>query len=157
MPRELSSRLTPWYKFLVPAIWISVFGLGTAAVIVADVSAGPQGGRTPPEVKWIMLAVWIGASGLIWWFCCRLKRVWVDGAAPRVSNYFREERIPLASVTAVTENFWVNIRPVTVQFRLPTAFGQRIVFMPRVRWFLFWRPHPVAVELRQAVALAQRR
>ncbi len=157
MPRELSSRLTPWYKFGVPAIWISVFGVGTAVVLVADVSAGSQGRRMPPELKWLMLAVWIGASGLIWWYCCRLKRVWVDDAALRVSNYIREDRIPLASVSAVTENRWVNIRPVTVEFRQPAAFGQRIVFMPKVRWFLFWRPHPIAAELRQAVTEAQRR
>ena len=155
MPRELSSRLTPWYKFGVPAIWISVFGLGAAGVFVADVSAGPHGRRLDPALKWLMLAAWIGGSSLIWWFCCWLKRVWLDGGALRVSNYVREEQIPLASVTAVTENYWVNIRPVTVQFRAPTAFGQRIVFMPQVRWFLFWRPHPVAVELRQAVALVQ--
>ena len=30
-------------------------------------------------LQYVALAVWIGASGLIWWFCCRLKRVWLDG------------------------------------------------------------------------------
>ena len=157
MPREPSSRLTPWYKFGVPAIWISVFGLGAAVVVVADVSAGSQGRRMPPELKWLMLAVWIGASGLIWWYCCRLKRVWLDGGALRISNYRREDRVALDRVLAVTEQRWVNIRPVTVQFRLPTAFGPCIVFMPQVRWFLFWGPHPIAAELRRAVTEAQRR
>jgi len=83
--------------------------------------------------------------------------VWVDGAMLRVSNYMREERVPLASITAVTENRWVNIRPITVDFRIPTEFGRRIAFMPRVSWFLFWRPHPIAAELRALVAEAQRR
>ncbi len=123
---------------------------------MADVVAGPQGGKPPPEVKWLMLAVWIGGSGLIWWFCCRLKRVWLDGGELRISNYRREDRVPLARVAAVTENRWVNIRPVTVQLRASTAFGDRIVFMPEVRWFLFWRPHSIAVELRRVVALTQR-
>jgi hypothetical protein len=65
MPRELSSRLTPRCKFIVPAIWISLFGMGTAVVFVTEVSADPRGQRLPPEVTWLMLAVWIGASGLI--------------------------------------------------------------------------------------------
>jgi hypothetical protein len=83
-------------------------------MFVAEVSAGPHGQRLPPELKWLMLAVWIGGSGLIWWLCCRLKRVWLDGGALRISNYRREDRVPLARVAAVTENRWVNIRPVTV-------------------------------------------
>ena len=65
MPRELSSRLAAGYKFVVPAIWITAFGLGTAVMFVAEVSAGPHGQRLPPELKWLMLAVWIGASGHI--------------------------------------------------------------------------------------------
>ena len=157
MLRQLSSRLTPWYKFGVPACWILAFGMGTAVVVVAEVSAGPHGRRLEPALRWLMLAVWIGASGLIWWFCCRLKLVWLDGGALWISNYRREDRVPLDRVLAVTENRWVNIRPVTVEFRPPTAFGPRIVFMPQVRWLLFWGPHPIAVELRRAVALAQRR
>jgi hypothetical protein len=156
MPRELSSRLTPWYKFILPVIWISFFGMGTAVVFVAEVSAGPHGQRLSPEVKWLMLAIWIGAAGLIWWLCGRLKRVWLDGGALRISNYRREDRVPLARVAAVTENRWIKIRPVTVEFRAPTDFGDRIVVMPQVRWFLFWRPHPIAVELRRVVAEAQR-
>ena len=39
---------------------------------------------------------------------------WLDGGALRISNYRREDRVPLARVAAVTENRWVNIRPVTV-------------------------------------------
>jgi hypothetical protein len=156
MPRQLSSRLTIWFKFIFPTIWIAAFGLVTAMMFFVEAVAGPSG-KPPLELKWIMLAVWIGASTLIWWTGCRLKRVWVDGAMLRVSNYMREERVPLASITAVTENRWVNIRPITVDFRIPTEFGQRIAFMPRVCWFLFWRPHPSAAELRTLVAEAQRR
>ncbi|HET7876704.1 MAG TPA: hypothetical protein VFN71_14370 [Methylomirabilota bacterium] len=154
MPHELSSRLTIAFKFVVPALWITLVGLATAAMFVISFAVRPP---APPEIKWLMLAVWIGASTFIWWMCCRLKRVCVDGATLHISNYFREDRVPLASITAVRENRWVNIRPVTVEFRTPTAFGQRIVFMPRVCWFLFWRPHPVALELRALVAEARRR
>ncbi len=88
-----------------------------------EAMAGPRG-KPPPELKWIVLAVLIGASTLIWWTGCRLKRVWVA---------------------------------ITVNFRISTGFGQRIAFIPRVRWFLSWRPHPIAAELRALVAGAQRR
>ncbi len=157
MPRELSSRLTIWFKFVFPALWIPLFGAGTLAVFVTAAAAGAKAQHSPAVVKWLMLAVWVGASTLIWRVCCRLKRVWVEGPWLHVSNYVREERIPLASITSVTENRWVNIRPVTVEFRTPTGFGHRIVFMPEVRWLLFWRPHPIAAELRAVASEARRR
>jgi hypothetical protein len=154
MARELSSRLTIAFKFIVPALSITLFGLGAAVMFVISFAVRPP---PPPGIKWLVPATCIGASTFVWWMCCRLKRVWVDGATLHISDYVRDDRVPLASITAVRENRWVNIRPVIVEFRTPTSFGQRIVFMPRVSWFLLWRPHPIALELRALVAEAQRR
>jgi hypothetical protein len=61
MPRELSSRLTIWFKFIFPPVWISGFGLVTGMMLFVEFMAGPRG-KPPPELKWILLAVWTATS-----------------------------------------------------------------------------------------------
>src|SRR5262249_62361427 len=80
----------------------------------------------------------------------------MDDTSLYVSNYLREIQVPLRQVAAVTENRWVNIHPVTIQFRSATEFGDRVVFMPRRRWFGWGRSHPVVAEIRHAVGRAPR-
>ncbi|MGB7745704.1 MAG: hypothetical protein WBN75_00235 [Verrucomicrobiia bacterium] len=145
--RTLSSVQTFWMKFVFPAIWISMFGLGTLGLFL-DVFHD-RGDAAPPDwMKWQFLAIWIIGSVFIWWGCVRLKKVRTDGSAIYVSNYFKEVRIPLDAVREVSENRWINIHPVTIHFRHDTPFGDRVVFMPTIRFFS-WRSHPVVRELRE--------
>ena len=74
----------------------------------------------------------------------------------RISNYRREIVVPLSDVDEVTENRWVNVHPVTIQFIRRTDFGHRIVFMPKRRPFALFSSHPIVAELRAAVAAAKR-
>jgi hypothetical protein len=90
-------------------------------------------------------------GAVVYWRCVRLKRVRMDDTSLYVSNYLREIQVPLRQVADVTENRWVNIHPVTIQFRSATEFGERVVFMPKRRLFGFWRSHPVVAEIRHAV------
>jgi hypothetical protein len=80
-----------------------------------------------------------------------LKRVRLDGQCLYVSNYLREISIPLANVRDVTENRWVNFHPITIYFQNTTEFGDKIVFMPKPRYFdfRFWRSYPIVAELRR--------
>lgn len=98
-------------------------------------------------MKWQFLAIWVVGSAFILWGCSRLKRVRVDESGLLVSNYLKEIRIPFDDILDVTENRWINIHPVTIHFRQSTPFGERVVFMPRVRLFA-WTSHPVVGELR---------
>jgi hypothetical protein len=83
----------------------------------------------------------------------RLKRVRLDGSVLRISNYLREIQVPLADIAEVQENRWLNTRPIALIFNHPTLFGSRVLFMPRLRWFLMpWTPHPIAEELRTMLA-----
>ena len=90
-------------------------------------------------------------TAFIYYFAVRLKRVRIDEQALYISNYLTEVRIPLRDVAEISENRWINIHPVTIEFQRETPFGERIVFMPKVRWFAFWSSHPIVAELRQAV------
>jgi hypothetical protein len=134
-------------KFVLPAIWLP--GFVTATILLF--SGRPTFDQPPPgEMKWTFLALTLAGAASLYWFCMRLKRVEMDDNALYVSNYLRETSVPLRDIGEVTENRWVNIRPVTVTFRTDTDFGDSIVFMPTTRWWRFWREHPVVDELRRA-------
>jgi len=152
MPRTLSSAMTLVFKVIFPSVWIGGFAVGTAQLFV--LSHDSTGRPLPEGLKWTFLAILLAGGSFIWWYCVRLKRVRTDGTALYVSNYLKEVRVPLAEVVNVTENRWLNIHPVTLEFRLPTLFGQRIVFMPKSRPLLFLRSHPVVDELRTMAARA---
>ena len=145
--RTLSSAQTFWIKFVFPAIWISMFGLGTVALFLG---AFRGTNNSPPSegLDWGFLAAWIAGTILICWNCGRLKKVRIEDSAIYVSNYLKEIRIPFDAVADVTENRWISIHPVTIHLRSATEFGDRITFMPKIRFF-GWRSHPVVAELRQ--------
>ena len=129
-------------KIILPAFWISFFGVNTVAMfILAD--EGPQSSGA-----WIFLMVWIAGSAFFLWDSVRLKVVSVDENVLYVSNYLKEIVIPLSQIYDVTENFWLNTHPVTIHLKSRSEFGHRIVFMPKTR-FLFFTSHPVVKELKQ--------
>jgi hypothetical protein len=141
-------------KFVSPVIWISGFGFGTAVLFRPGDAFRDR--PPPPEMKWIFLAGLIVGSILIYWWGVRLMRVVMTDQELRISNYRRQIVVPLADVDEVTENRWVNVHPVTIQFVRRTDFGFRIVFMPKRRPFALFSSHPVVAELRGAVEAAKR-
>jgi hypothetical protein len=145
-PRPLSSGATLVFKVAVPVGYFAYVGVLTWLIY-------GRGHRPPPLVVTVLLlTVLLGAGAFILWICAPLKRVHLDGTMLLVSNFRREIRVPLASIARVWETRWINIHPVTIELRAPTEFGRRIVFMPRVSWFLRWRSHPVVTELRALAA-----
>ncbi len=148
--RTLSSSQTFWIKVVFPLLWIGGFSAGTLAMFLQP----GQDSVEPPAIKWIFLMATIAGAAFLYWGCIRLKRVRMDDQALYVSNYLREIRIPLQQVETIGENKWINLHPVTIEFHDKTDFGQRIVFMPKVRWFAFWSSHPVVEEIRQAVSVS---
>jgi expansin (peptidoglycan-binding protein) len=142
----LSSAQTLLMKLVFPTLWISMFGLGTLA-LWANVLRS-HGDQAPPDaMKWSFLAAWIVGTFFILKLCAGLKRIKVDSRHLYISNYLREITVPLTQIENVTENSWINIHPVTIHFRGDTEFGQRVTFMPKVRYFGGWRSHPVVDEL----------
>jgi hypothetical protein len=154
MQRTLSSDWTFFEKFIVPALCLIGFGLGTCTLYLANNHVGGKGGvNSILEVRWIFLVVVLLAAASVYWFCIRLKQVRIDDEALYISNYLKEVRVPLRDIAEVTENRWVNIHPVTIAFQSDTEFGRSILFMPQIRWF-GWSSHPVVGELREAARRA---
>jgi hypothetical protein len=150
MRRTLSSAQTVLMKFIFPAVWLAGFAAATVLLLTTGGFTDPDGFPPPPEMKWLFLGATVLGGLFPWWCCMRLKRVEIDERWLYVSNYFKEIRVPLEHIEDVSENRWVNIRPITVEFRRETEFGSRIIFMPKTRWWAFWRAHPLVGELEAA-------
>lgn len=151
-PRVLSSAQTFTTKLILPIVWIGLFGIGAVFVVMGDVRSASHGG--PPLIaKWLIPIIWVAVSAFIIKVCGTLKRVAMDDEYLYVSDYLNEIRVPLNAIESVTQNLWINIRPITIRFRTMTDFGQSITFMPKVQ-FLAWSTYPVVDELRRAAGIA---
>jgi len=151
--RTLSASETFFAKFIFPTIWIVGFGLGTIAVTRSPVRS-PEPTLFGAPIGWCFPIFWLAGSIFLTWTCFPLKRVRLDGDALLISNYVQEIRVPLADVTGVTENRFVNPRTISVTFRTPTAFGQRVMFIPRGSGVRFWKESLVIEELQALVLQA---
>ena len=142
-------------KFVFPVVWLGGFTTATVLMFTAGGFTVTDGLPPPPAMRWLFLAATVLGGLSLYWFCMRLKRVEIDDRWLYVSNYLREIRVPLEQIEGVSENRWVNIRPITVEFRRDTDFGLHISFMPKTRWWRFWSAHPVVGELEEAVRQAR--
>jgi hypothetical protein len=158
MARErLSSAQTFFLKVVFPPLWIAAFGAGTVLVFLASGRPGSPGHPPPPDwLKWLFLGILVGAGSLIAWGCGRLKQVEMDDRNLYLSNFRREIAVPLREVEDVRQLRWRKGQEVRIELRSDTDFGSTLVFLPKVRFLLFWREHPVVEQIRQAVRAAQR-
>ena len=129
-------------KIVFPGFWISMWGFVTVMMFLRGVE------DADPAAKWICLFAWVVGSAFIYWSSIRLKEVSVDDNFLYVSNYLKEISIPLSDIYDVTENVWVNIHPITIHLKSPSEFGDKIVFMPKTRFFALFSSHPVVKELK---------
>ena len=147
---ELSSRLTFFYKFVFPTLWIGVFALVTLLMFVA-----PEASRSKEdvrEIRWLFLAVTVVGAALFYWACMRIKRVFLDRRELVISNYRRTIRVPLRDVERVSASLLMSPELIWLHLRRPTELGSRIVFMPKQRFFGGWRRHPLARRLNELLA-----
>jgi hypothetical protein len=154
MARRLSSAATFVMKMIFPVVWLLGFGAGTLGLWLGVIPIA-EGSVFPQASKWIFLGFFgFGVATLVQ-TCLPLKRVRLTQDALLVSNYWRELHIPLRDVYEVTEKRWLNVCLVAVHVRHPIAFGRRVVFLPKMRWCDFSRPHPIVAELRRRIRQAR--
>lgn len=142
MKRELSSSLTPVWKFIFPVAWISFMGIGGIWSLTKIF--------IEPFAIW-MLGGWVLGSAFIYLFASRLKKVSIDDQYLYVSNYRKEIQIPLSGIERVKETFLTDPKHIMIFLRSPSEFGSKIVFTPQTRFLGQWRRHPVVKELREII------
>ena len=158
MATALSSRWTPFYKFVVP-----VLAVGGTSVGLWRVPSRPQEMHLPPGVTptqgWgLMLLVLVAVWAIIRYTLVPLKKVELDGDDLVISNCLTEIRVPLEQVEKIDERSMTTPKRYTVTFREPTDFGRSIVFLEPMAWTLnSWHECEQVAELRSAVADAQMR
>ena len=139
--RTISSRITPFVKFILPVVWGAGWGLFTILEFRRS---------QPTVVKWISLVVWVPATLLLARLVVRLRRVRIDDHGLLISNYRREIHVPFAAIANVTylRTAVGGSQYVTVTFRHMTPLGRRAVFLPVGR-----RDRELAEELRKRAGL----
>jgi len=140
-------------KFVFPPLWIAGFALITTSLFLSP-GLWHNGALPAGQMKWFFLVATIVGAGYVWSWYAPIKRVRMDDTMLYISNYATEIAVPLANVAGVSEKRWLRLHPVTIEFHAETAFGPRIIFMPKLRVFGFWFSHPVVEEIRAAVSRA---
>ena len=150
MQRELSSSVTVWWKFIFPAIWISGFGAGTAALWLGAFHG--RDNQPPPDwMRWQFLLMWLAASVWLIWSSRRLHRVSLREDTLIVSNFFREVSIPFVAISRVRQSYMSRPTTITIHLDDRTTFGHRIAFIPcGPNHYL--SEHPTTTELKGILA-----
>jgi hypothetical protein len=145
MRTNVSSRATWFLKFAFPVIWTAIMALGALPMLTGNVRG--HGARMPAALT--LAAVWLVGSALIFVFSGSLVRVRYRDGRLYASNFRREIEIRPDDIAAITQNTWVNVRPVTIRLRSVTELGRDIRFIPPSRViFRFWVEDPIVSELR---------
>ena len=153
--RQLSSQWTFFYKFVFPTCWIAIMGIGTLVDWIRLLVPGPLPGVAYAELAF--LAVWISLAAWMIWRLGPLKRVTLCGDCLIVSNFRREESIPLQGIRSVEGSRFISPERVRLRLRYTSGFGDTIVFMPIARATLTLTNHPIVAELEQLVATCANR
>lgn len=148
MPRRLlSSRLTFFYKFVFPLLFVAwIVWLG------AFLFAGRGVGMGQVPSGFLLLVALIAAVNFIWmgWLTLRSHRVEADAENFYVSNFGKEIVIPRSDLYEATEMRWFQPYWITLRLRRPSEFGDRIMFIPPWRFGSFWTANPMVDELNSS-------
>jgi hypothetical protein len=150
--RMLSSKMTFYYKFIFPTLWITGFAFATILMFTAPDSF--KGNKDIREVRPIFLTLTIGGTVFFYWCCMRLKKVSLKDNVLIVSNFSKEIVIPFCDVDRVSGSIMMHPELVWLHLRRPTDLGTKIVFTPRGRWFSGFTPHPIVNELQKLTEAA---
>lgn len=151
MPTRLSSRWTPFYKFVLPVLCVGGMGVGAwRAYVHPEELKMPPG--TSPELGWLMmLALMLLVFVVIWWTVRSLVRLELADDELVISNYFTEIRVPLTSVADISGPSITNPKRYTLTFDESIEFGRTVSFLAPMQWTLlpFSEPEEVSA-LRRA-------
>jgi hypothetical protein len=148
----ISSRWTPFYKFVTPIFVIVGVSAGAYAAWLHPERQHANSG-IPPEYTWmVFLAIGAVASLVMFRLLANLKHVELDGDDLIISNYREEIRVPLANVEKISGRSLSNPPRYRVTFIEPTEFGRTVSFIAPQRFSFtarFTEPDEI-VELRSA-------
>jgi hypothetical protein len=153
--RRISSGMTFFYKRIFPVIWFGLLGCFMAIPFVApllgvSVSGSPMAFLVVPVIMMIM--GYFTMKKLVFDL---VDEVLDAGDALVVRNGHREDRIALADITNVGYAQFMNPPRVTLSFRNPGMFGDRVSFCAPVSLMPTFSTSPIIDELIKRIDAAR--
>lgn len=146
MAKSLSSDLTFLVKFVVFPVSITLFGGGALLALFSPDSIPAEWGRGV-----FVAGMSLGFVAHVAMYSCayaKLKRVELNGDTLSLSNFFQDAETSLDNLQSVSGSLLMYPELVWLEFRQPTPFGKKIVFIGKYRFLAGWTLHPVVHELR---------
>lgn len=133
----MNSSIGFFHKFIFPPAWIVLFGTGAWEMFLRK-------GRVEIVLMWLLATI------MLYWFCGRLKRVSFSLSERKlyVSNFVKIIEIPFDDVEEVSGSLMLSPELIFIRFNVTTEFGRKIMFMPPLRFLVWYSEHPIAEELR---------
>jgi hypothetical protein len=156
MIRTLSAPGTFVQKYVFLTVWFYLLG-GLNILIWSGKLFDASGGPPPPQAKITFLVFWLVPPLLGAWMMRRHKRVRMADDGLLIADNHREIFVPFSAIESVSQPEIEQdgyIEPdgyVEIAFRAPTAFGDRVRFVPRSRFGLLPSPDPAVREFLQRV------
>lgn len=124
---RISSNLTLILKIFIPTLWMSFFGIFTAAVVLSKVGAFPLF-----NFLWFKLglvAFFLAFTAFFYFTFMQLLRVELDKEFVYASNYFKTYRYPFHNVERMVEKDLGLFTLVKIHLKKPGKFGKKINFL----------------------------
>ena len=132
MKTRLSSRMTFFYKFIFPIIFLMfVFYFFYNDWQNYDLNL---------QILFISSFSILGI--LICWFLCRLKTIYIHDEKIHISNFFKNVVIDRNDIAYISHFLFSGPPIIWIYFKNKTPFGNYIIFTPYFKFFTFFS-HPV--------------
>ncbi len=137
---RVSTRLTIFFKFFFPTIWIAFFGTLTLIVLISDNIV--ISGYSPAMFRLLVVAFFVTGTGFLYFAFMGLKRVDMDSHYMYVTNYLKAYKYPFHNVKSIKETDLLLLKAITVTFREKGSFGQRITFLSSPNFYRYLAANP---------------
>jgi hypothetical protein len=144
--RRLSSRMTFFYKRILPVIWFGFIAVFMAAPFVAPMIGGSVSGSPLAFLILPVIMIVVGYFTMKKLLFDLVDEVLDAGDALVIRNGHLEERVALSDIMNVSYSQFVNPPRVTLSLRNPSMFGDRVSFCAPVS-FMPFSTSPIIDEL----------
>jgi hypothetical protein len=151
--RRISSKMTFFYKRVVPVVW---FGFLILFIAIPLVSGRRQ---MPGQLLFLIVPIVMAVFG---YFLLKktifnlVDEVCDDGDTLLIKNGGRDERVALRDIKNISYSTFVHPPRVTLTTRQSTVFGDEIAFIPPV-YFVPFSKSPIINELIERIDQARQR
>lgn len=91
---------------------------------------------------------------LLYFVFIRAKNVYMDDEYLYVNNFRKTIRISLSEIKSVSDNVFISPRPIFIEFKNETEFGNKIMFIGYTQLFLFFSSHPAVHKIRSRTGIS---